>query len=127
MKRLFYLLALFCAVGIGGYRIVQQNIQLKNHEERIFKLRTGNGMGTGVYAIRDIKVGEMVTTTDIETRPIAVNKMPDHMICRVDEVIGHRPIYGIEKGQLLSIFDFRTQRELLGDGWDAKPIEGDGK
>jgi hypothetical protein len=76
---MFYLLALLCAVGIGSYRIVQQNIQLKNHEERIFNLRTGNGMGTGVYAIRDIKVGEMVTTTDIETRPIAVNKMPDHM------------------------------------------------
>ena len=124
---MFYLLALLCAVGIGSYRIVQQNIQLKNHEERIFNLRTGNGMGTGVYAIRDIKVGEMVKSAYLETRAIAVNKMPDHMICQVDEVIGYRPIYSIKKGQLLSIFDFRTQRELLGDGWDAKPIQRDGQ
>lgn len=113
---MFYLLALLCAVGIGSYRIVQQNIQLKNHEERIFNLRTDNGMGTGVYAIRDIKVGEMVTTADIETRPNAVNKMPDHMICRADAVIGHRPIYSIKKGQLLSLFDFQTQRKILGEG-----------
>lgn len=124
---MFYLLALLCAVGIGSYRIVQQNIQLKNHEERIFNLRSDNGMGTGVYAIRDIKVGEMVTTADIETRPIAINKMPDHMICRADAVIGHRPIYGIEKGQLLSLFDFQTQSERLEDSWHAKLIEGDGK
>ena len=127
MKRLFYLLALFCAVGIGGYRIEQQNIQLKNHEERICNLQTSYYIGTGVYAPLDIKVGEMVTTADIETRPNAVNKMPDHMICRADAVIGHRPIYGIEKGQLLSLFDFQTQSEMLGAGWDAKPIQGDGK
>jgi len=106
---------------------VQQNIQLKNHEKRICNLQTSYDIGTGVYAIRDIKVGEMVTTADIETRPIAINKMPDHMICRADAVIGHRPIYGIEKGQLLSMFDFQTQSEVLGDSWDAKPIQGDGK
>lgn len=124
---MFYLLALLCAVGIGSYRIVQHNIRLKTLEERIVDLRTNNEIGTGVYATRDIKVGEMVTTADIETRPLAFKKMPDHIIGRVDEIIGHRPIYGIEKGQLLSMFDFQTQREVLGDSWDAKPIEGDGK
>lgn len=115
MKLIIYIVVLLSAVIIGGYRIERQNNALKKIEQKVKDLDNGYAIGTAVYATRDIKEGELVEANALETRALPINKMPDHIICHAADVIGRRPHYGIEKGQLLSMFDFQTASEVYGD------------
>jgi len=60
--------------------------------------------GLVVYASRDIAKGASITKDSIVQREIPVCKMPDHVaICR-SEVLGHKARYGIDKGEIISLY-----------------------
>jgi flagella basal body P-ring formation protein FlgA len=105
MPRLFVILGIVSAISFGGFLIWQSREPIRKLETRIQDLETGR-ISTAVYAVQEIEVGALVTADALETRLLPINEMPDHLIMHASDVIGLRPIYGIEKGQLLSLFDF---------------------
>lgn len=113
MPRLIVILGIVSAISFGGFLIWQSREPIRKLETRIQDLETGR-ISTAVYAVREIKVGDLVTPDALETRLLPINEMPDHLIMHASDVIGLRPIYGIEKGQLLSLFDFQKSC-LLGE------------
>ena len=48
----------------------------------------------------------MVTSDAIETRIVEQCKIPGSAVWKASTVIGRKPVYGIEKGQILSNYDF---------------------
>jgi len=103
MKRSTVIIVIFCALGLGVFYLGKAKDAANKDEER----------GPLVFAIRDIKVGSLVTADCVEERILPFSKMPDHTFCRVSEIIGGKPIYGIEKGQILSQYDFLPPERVL--------------
>jgi hypothetical protein len=112
MKRPSKIVVLFYALSLGAVCVWKANELPRGFE----------GKGTLVFAIRDISVGALVTPDSVEERITPYCKMPDHAICKTDEVIGSKPIYGIEKGQILSQYDFLTQKQVAEDYRPARFI-----
>ncbi|MFA6213609.1 MAG: hypothetical protein WCT03_19565 [Candidatus Obscuribacterales bacterium] len=113
MKRSSVIIVIFCALGLGVFCLWKTKDDSNTYE----------GRGPIVFAIRDIKVGSLITSACVEERILPVSKMPDHAVCRVSEVIGCKPIYGIEKGQILSQYDFLPPERVLEGSKPPKFIE----
>jgi Flp pilus assembly protein CpaB len=105
MTRSKMILVIVCALGLGSYCIWKSNVDTKQIEEDkvIEKMKV---KGTVVYALRDIKVGSLVTSDSVEQRPIEQCQIPGSAVCKAATVIGRKTVYGIEKGQILSNYDF---------------------
>lgn len=113
MKRSSVIIVIFCALGLGVFFVWKTKDVPNKDEER----------GPLVFAVRNIKVGSLVTSDCIEERILPLSKMPDHTFRRVSEVIGSKPIYEIEKGQILSQYDFLPPERVLGGSRPPKFID----
>lgn len=112
MKRPSKIIVLVYALSLGAVCVWKANELPPGFE----------GKGTLVIAIRDISVGSLVTPDSVEERITPYYKIPDHAICKTDEVMGSKPIYGIEKGQILSQYDFLTRKQIDEDFRPARFI-----
>lgn len=113
MKRSSAIIVIFCALGLGVFCFWKAKDDPHRDEQR----------GPIVFAVRDIKVGSLITSDCVVERILPISKMPDHAICRVSDVIGSKPIYGIEKGQILSQYDFLPPEQVLGGSQSPKSID----
>ena len=61
--------------------------------------------GSAIYAIKEIKQGDFIAATSLETRVIPVNKMPDHIVTRMEEAVGRKARFAISSNDILSLYD----------------------
>lgn len=102
------ILVIFCALGLGSYCIWKSNVDSKKPEQPVV---VESNKGTLVYALRDIKKGSVVTSDSVETRVVEQCKMPGSSVANAATVIGRKTVHGIEKGQILSQYDFLTAEQ----------------
>lgn len=112
MTRFSVILVIVCALGLGVNWVWKANDNIKRVQERVENLEFMTAKGTVVYALSDIEAGSLVTSDSVESRLLMQCKMPDHVVCHASDVIGRRPIYKIEKGQLLSYYDFLQPEQV---------------
>lgn len=112
MKRSSAVIVIFCALCLGIYCIWKASDDPNKDEDTI----------PVVFALRDIKAGSLVTSDCVEVRILRVSKVPDHTFRWVSDVVGSRPIYGIEKGQILSLYDFLPPERVLSGSRPARFI-----
>lgn len=121
MKRSSVIVVIFCALGLGIFCVWKANDHPNNDEQR-GPTNKHEQSGLIVFAIRDIKAGSLVTSDCVEVRILRVSKVPDHTFRWVSDVVGSRPIYGIEKGQILSLYDFLPPERVLSGSRPARFI-----
>ena len=102
------ILVIVCALGLGSYCLWKSNVDSKKPEQPVV---VESMKGNLVYALRDIQKGSVVTSDSIETRIIEQCKMPGSSVTNASTVIGRKAVYGIEKGQILSRYDFMLPEE----------------
>ncbi|MBP6746161.1 hypothetical protein KBI23_00875 [bacterium] len=106
MTRFTVILVIVSALSLGIYCLWKGNDDIKKVADRVQNLKYMSMKATVVYARRDIEVGSLVSSDSVEQRTVMQCQIPGQAICNASDVIGRRPIYGIEKGQVLSIYDF---------------------
>jgi hypothetical protein len=81
------ILVIVCALGLGSCCLWKSNVDTKQLEEEkvIERMKV---KGTVVYALRDIKVGSLVTSDSVEQRPIEQCQIPSSAVCKAATVIG---------------------------------------
>lgn len=103
MTRSKMILVIVCALGLGSYCLWKSNVDSKKPEQPVV---VESMKGNLVYALRDIQKGSVVTSDSIETRVVEQCKIPGSAVWKASTVIGRKTVYGIEKGQILSNYDF---------------------
>lgn len=99
-------ITLACALCLGIYLVWKLNDDTKK-EPDFESLK-----GTLVYALRDIKEGSLVTADSVEERIVKQYEIPGSAVCKASDVIGRRPVYGIEKGLILSNYYFLRPEQI---------------
>ncbi|MDP3508069.1 MAG: SAF domain-containing protein [Candidatus Melainabacteria bacterium] len=108
MTRSKMILVIVCALGLGSYCLWKSNVDSKKPEQpAVVESMKGNL----VYALRDIKKGSVVTSDSIETRIVEQCQIPGSAVWKASTVIGRKTVHGIEKGQILSQYDFLTAEQ----------------
>jgi Flp pilus assembly protein CpaB len=102
------ILVIVCALGLGSYCLWQSNVDSKKPEQPVV---VESNKGTLVYAIRDIKKGSVLTCDSVETRVVEQCKMPSACVTDASTVIGRKTRYDIEKGGILSKYEFMLPEE----------------
>ncbi|MDP3508067.1 MAG: SAF domain-containing protein [Candidatus Melainabacteria bacterium] len=103
MTRSKMILVIVCALGLGSYCLWKSNVDSKKPEQPVV---VESMKGQLVYALRDIKKGSVLTSDSVETRIVEQCQIPGSAVCKASTVIGRKTVYEIEKGQVLSNYDF---------------------
>lgn len=101
MAIIFLLLAL---AGISFYlwNSYQTEIGI-SRLEAIFK--TPEATGPAVYAMKEIKQGDVISDKSLVVKTIPISKMPDHIACRLEEVVGRKARFAVASDSIVSLYD----------------------
>lgn len=108
MTRSKMILVIVCALGLGSYCLWKSNVDTEKPEQPAV---VESMKGTLVYALRDIQKGSVVTSDSIETRIVEQCKIPGSSVTNASTVIGRKTRYHIEKGRILSKYDYMLPEE----------------
>jgi Flp pilus assembly protein CpaB len=98
--------------------------QIEADKIQIKTLRASNAARSPVvYALKDIKVGAEISSSDLEEREIQASKVPEDALTSSSLAAGRIAKYGISGGQIVSLHDLapcgRLDRPFLTEGMRA--------
>ena len=84
-----------------------ENIRMEARDkiEALARDRIMAETGRVVFALQEIRRGELISVKSLEERKIPVSKMPDHAATDIDKVASCRARFGITKGDIVSLYD----------------------
>jgi len=105
MRRTTVILVVVLALAGAAFFLWKSHFSALEKERLEANDKIYKELGAVVFAIQDIKQGDLISATSLEERIIPVNKMPDHVATGIAEVAGRKARYGITNRDMVSLYD----------------------